>query len=231
MRASLSLNISVWAAWLPGEEAPTHGELACHFGPVPAALRRRLTPIGRKVLEVAWLAAAGLDQPRIIISSRHGEYARTYALLNTLIETGEVSPTEFSRSVHHALVGLLSIATGNRAGHSAVAAGPDSFASGLLEAAACVEEDRHPVLLLYFDEPLPDAYVKLMVNDEPAIALALALVPRDWKGNETIVLDFRPRFDEPSSSLALGFVDFLMSEARVGKWASERIAFRGERVG
>jgi len=40
-----------------------------------------------------------------------------------------VSPAEFTLSVHHALVGLLSIAQSNRRGHTALAAGQRASAS------------------------------------------------------------------------------------------------------
>jgi hypothetical protein len=145
--------------------------------PLPASLRRRITPIGRKVLEAAWAVMAGRPglEPRIVLSSRHGEYARTLGLLTSLAESGEVSPAEFSLAVHHGLAGLLSIATGNHAGHTAISAGEDSFGAALCEAAACLADGDGHILLMHFDEALPDSYDAVGGGPEPDLALALLL--------------------------------------------------------
>lgn len=145
--------------------------------PLPASLRRRITPIGRRVLEAAWMLCAGLEAeaPRIVLSSRHGEYARTLGLLQSLAEGEDVSPAEFSLAVHHGLAGLLSIATGNRAGHTAIAAGGDTLGAALTEAAACLASGDSRVLLLHFDEAPPPDYAAAGGGSEPAVAFALLL--------------------------------------------------------
>jgi hypothetical protein len=172
---SLRFGIDAWAAWLPGREAMLCGSEAPAKAPLPLSLRRRIGENGRKVLEAAWaVLPRNDDMPRLILSSRHGEYERTFRLLQEISTTGAVSPADFSLSVHHALIGLLSIATRNTAGHSAIAAGPDTFGFALLEAVACLKEDRAPVLLMHFDESLPSAYA---VPREPTVAMALLLSP------------------------------------------------------
>ena len=96
--------------------------------------------------------------------------------MDSLAAKSEVSPADFSLSVHHALAGLLSIATGNRQGHTAVAAGPDSFLYGLLEAAACLAEaPGRTVVLVYHDDPLPTPYDRFGHPADQPLALALAL--------------------------------------------------------
>jgi len=47
---------------------------------------------------------------------------------------------DFSLGVHNALAGLLSVSTRNHGGHTALAAGIDSFGFGLMEAAVCLLE-------------------------------------------------------------------------------------------
>jgi len=117
----------------------------------PTILKRRVSPLGREAL----LAAFGLPDvgaSRFVLSSRHGEFGRTQALLSALADGEPLSPADFSLSVHHGLIGLLSIATGNRLGHTAVAAGRESFAYGLLEAAAAAtERPGQPMALVHFD--------------------------------------------------------------------------------
>lgn len=141
----------------------------------PTLLRRRVSPLGQQALRAAWSLAASATS-RVVVSSRHGEFGRTLSILENLADCTEVSPADFTLSVHHALAGLLSIAHGNRQGHTAVAAGPESFCFGMMEAVACLTEvPAEPVVLLHYDEPLPDPF---SVFDEPAAApevLALVL--------------------------------------------------------
>lgn len=179
---------------------------------LPALLRRRVSPLGRKALEAAWAILPADCQPRLILASRHGEYARTFELLTSLGETGEVSPAEFSLAVHHALAGLLSIATGNRQGHSGVAAGADSFGYGLLEAACFVVEQAVPALLFYFDEALPAIYAPVSDDDGPAfppLALAVLLVPQSWPAARVIHMRLEDGGGPQGQSLAHSFLSVL----------------------
>jgi hypothetical protein len=141
----------------------------------PMLLRRRVSPLGQQALRAVWSLAESATS-RVIVSSRHGEFGRTLSILENLADRTEVSPADFTLSVHHALAGLLSIVHGNRQGHTAVAAGPESFCFGMMEAVACLTEvPTEPVALLHYDEPLPDPF---SVFDEPAAApevLALVL--------------------------------------------------------
>jgi hypothetical protein len=141
----------------------------------PTLLRRRVSPLGRQALRAVWSLADSATS-RVVVSSRHGEFGRTLSILEKLTDRTEVSPADFTLAVHHALAGLLSIAHGNRQGHTAVAAGPESFCFGMMEAVACLTEaPAEPVILLHYDEPLPEPF---SVFDEPAAApevLALVL--------------------------------------------------------
>jgi len=210
MSASLSFAVARWAVWHPGADSMiVHPPTASERGAIPSAFRRRVTAIGRKALEAAWAILPADGQPRLVLSSRHGEYQRTFGLLTSLAEEGVVSPAEFSLSVHHALVGLLSIATANRSGHTAIAAGPHSFGYGLLEAAACVIEDGGPVLLLHFDEPLPDIYDPIIDANEPPLVLAALLVPAG--GGAAMSLAIEPEGAGSVGRLAHEFIEFLQS--------------------
>lgn len=222
---SLSVGLAAWAAWLPQHGTMVAGGAVRDGGALPVSLRRRITPIGRKALEAAW---AVLDPrappPRIVLSSRHGEYARTFDLLSALAETGEVSPAEFSLAVHHGLAGLLSIATGNRAGHVAVACGGESFGYGLLEAAISLAEGEDSVLLMHFDEPLPDIYAPVSDPAEPAVALALLLTARG--PGRALAFDLAPAPAPGRDPLALRFSALLTGEAGEAVAAGERMTWR-----
>ena len=78
-------------------------------------------------LFLAASAMPDVETARYVLSTRHGELARTISIIDTLNDEEELSPTEFSMSIHHGLTGLLSIAKKNTGGHSAIAAGPENF--------------------------------------------------------------------------------------------------------
>ena len=169
----VTFNLRAWGAWSaedPPGESDRAGSGDAH--PAPALLRRRVGILGQHALRLAWgMPCSG--EARLIVSSRHGEFRRSLGILDAIIAGADVSPAEFTLSVHHALVGLLSIARGNCRGHTAIAAGPESFCFGFMEAAACLAENAaEPVLLIHYDEPLPEPFDR---PPGPALALVVAL--------------------------------------------------------
>jgi hypothetical protein len=222
---ALAFRVENWAAW-QADPAGADADIAV----LPASLRRRVGSLGRHALAAAWKIMP-TPCPRFVFSSRHGEYDRTLRLLESLIAEGEVSPADFSLSVHHGLAGLLSIAAGNREGHTAIAAGPDSFGYGLLDAIACaVETPAVPVLLLHYDEPLPDLYRDVVAGDEPQ-AMALALVLRADGAGTALSVETEPATDSPlKAGLAGAFLEFLRSTDCEAAAAGGRMTWRWRRV-
>lgn len=168
--------VSSWAVWhRAGDGAEEWQGEPLPDRPVPLLLRRRVSLLGQRALKAAWSQPA-VSAARLVFSSRHGEFGRTLSILDSLAANAELSPADFTLSVHHALAGLLSIAAANRAGHTAVSAGEESLAYGLLEAAVCHADDpRHPVILTHYDEPLPTPYEPFDEPHPEAMALALTL--------------------------------------------------------
>ena len=232
--AAPRFRLRAWAGWLPGAE-DRQGDGTADVAPLPALLRRRVTPPGRRVLDAAWavLSRGPSARPRLVLSSRHGEYDRTLGLLRALAESDEVSPADFSLAVHHGLAGLLSIATGNRGGHVAVAAGADSFGAGCLEAVAALGESdaADGVLLLHVDAPLPAAYDAVGGGPEADLALALWLAPAQGG-------DAGPCFDlsvaagdaAPAAPLVPSFVRLLQGEADAVTARGDRLTWSWRRV-
>ncbi|HLJ62547.1 MAG TPA: beta-ketoacyl synthase chain length factor, partial [Stellaceae bacterium] len=126
-----------------------------------------------------------------------------------------VSPADFSLSVHNALAGLLSIATKNPAGHTAIAAGEDSFGFGLIEAVSTLmASPEEKVLLVFFDEPLPAEYATFRDRDETSLALALVLSPARGEASDIMVtMEGHERDPHPraSAAQALDFLRFLLA--------------------
>lgn len=206
---SLTFTVPAWAAWseafVPGGRCGTVSD-----GVPPPLLRRRVGTLGQHALRLAW-NMPGSGEARLVASSRHGEFSRSLGILDSIVAGEGVSPAEFTLSVHHALVGLLSIARGNRRGHTAVAAGPESFCFGFLEAVSCLTETPDEmVLLIHYDEPLPEPFAGFARDTGPAMALVVALA--SGGPGETMTLAMMPTTAPGPAvpdSPAAGFCAFL----------------------
>lgn len=195
-------------------------------------LRRRATPIGQDAISAA-ISCGPIERARFVLASRHGEYRRTAELLQSIAAGDGLSPTEFSMSVHHALAGLLSIHARNRLGHIGVAAGVDSFAYGLVEAVACVaERPEVPVLLIYFDEPLPAPFEPLRDGTDSQLPLIVAVsLGSPMPGEPRIAMDWEPHAGGPPFDCApLDFMRFLLSGLAVATSVGDRAIWRWRRA-
>jgi 3-oxoacyl-[acyl-carrier-protein] synthase-1 len=84
--------------------------------------------------------------------SAFGEMVTTRALLDQIPDPNGLSPAKFQASVHNTAGGQLSIATGNRAFSTALAAGDETVAMSLLEARAFVALHGGSIAVLVADE-------------------------------------------------------------------------------
>lgn len=222
----LSFCIRDWFAWKPGLESrgdwlrragacPTDASTAWENNaivPLPMMLRRRVSGFGQKVVGAA-LAMPAAREARYVFASRHGEFATTLRILENLHQRSAPSPADFSMSVHHALAGLLSIQTGDKAGHTTVSAGRDTFGYGLLEAAALVaDQPAQSALLVYYDEPLPEIYGDFQESDEMHLPLVVAL--------DIVASDLAADHPRPQLELTLVPDEELAAEQRAGKGAA-----------
>ncbi|MCW2236390.1 beta-ketoacyl synthase chain length factor [Azospirillum canadense] len=227
MTPGLRFSVRDWWAWAPGREGraawlgwagvqPAEAAADGAAPSLPMMLRRRTTSFGQKMVAGALACGDFAANARCVLASRHGELSRTLGILRAQSAGEPPSPAEFSMSVHHGLVGLLSIHTGNRAGHTALAAGPDSFGFGLIEAlAGLAERPEEPVLLLYGDEPLPEPYDRFREDGdvEQPLVVALALGPAA-AGEAALVMSAEPsdQVERPTGESAeLAFLRFLLS--------------------
>lgn len=212
---------AAWREWATGRSDGLE-TTASNVAPMPMSLRRRISPLGQAALRCAW-GLPDAAQARIVSASRHGEFRRTMSILETLVQGETVSPADFTLSVHHALVGLLSIAQGNRNGHIAVAAGPDSFGFGFLEAVSCLQErPAEPVIFLYYDEPLPPPYDQFDSTEGQPLAIALSL-SSSGAGESLLLSAATPRDVTGMESLpGLEFLRFLLTQAPEASWQGER---------
>ncbi|MFN7959447.1 MAG: beta-ketoacyl synthase chain length factor [Holophagaceae bacterium] len=139
-------------------------------------LRRRLSPLGRAMLHCAGRVAEDLGPLPSVFASRHGEVARSLPILEDLARGLPSSPTQFSMNVHNAVAGVWSIARQDPSPSTSVAAGPETFGLGLLEAFGLQAADpTRPVLFVYGDEPLPAPFAAFADREAPLHAVALLL--------------------------------------------------------
>jgi Beta-ketoacyl synthase, N-terminal domain len=235
--AVLRFSILAWSAWTPGREAAAawrcwagasnDSASAAPSAELPMLLRRRLSSFGQRLVGAIAGCAAGLPPARYVLSTRHGELARALATLDAIEADGLPSPTDFSMSIHHALLGILSIHSRNRLGHTALSAGWDSFAHGLLEAATCIaERPDEPVILAHGDDRLPGEYAAFREPDDSELPLvmALALGPPGGAAACDVTLEAAATLAQmpPSASIAADFLRFFLSGAAYARGNGRR---------
>ncbi|WP_248805702.1 beta-ketoacyl synthase chain length factor [Pseudomonas sp. MWU13-2100] len=191
----INFNIAQWRAWAPGLESvddwqawslqpcvPAPSDAAPDVSFLPAMQRRRLSRLARMAFSVGWPLAEGHAQLPLVFISRHGETPRTFEILCDLAADQPLSPTQFSLSVHNAVIGLWSILRGETSEMTALAANGDGLEHGMLEAAALLAEGAPAVLLVITEEQPPEAY-RHWIDDVPfPYALGLLLTPGDeWQ--------------------------------------------------
>ncbi len=171
------------AAWSPEPLVPARPGtcLDVDSGPPDVAfveplLRRRLGALGRAMLHVAGRVTAGIGPVRSVFASRHGDVARTLPMLEDLARELPTSPAQFSLNVHNAVAGLWSIARQDASPSVSLAAGPETFGWGLLEAYSLWREDTgSAVLYVYGEDPLPELFQGFVDQEPPLHAIALLL--------------------------------------------------------
>jgi hypothetical protein len=236
--------VADWFAWAPSLEnraawrdwagAPAAANDSEPLPVLPMMLRRRLTPFGQKLIGGALACRDTVGEARYVFGTRHGELGRAVRIFNDIEHRQTPSPTDFSLSIHHALIGLLSIDARNRAGHTALSAGRDSFGYGLVESAACLaERPDEPVLLIYGDEKLPAEYDAFREADDALLPLVVILAlrrPRAEAGALTLRMNARGLDEEQSPSGAHDFLRFLLSGASSAVSVGDRVRWEWRRA-
>ena len=150
---------------------------------LPANERRRITPTIRIAMQAATEAMQGstLDAKSVatVFATGYGDLDISDRICNALtLPERPVSPTDFHNSVHNASAGYWSIGSHCRQPSTSLSAGVASFAAGLLESITQVLSDRHPVMLVAYDQSPPQALASAHTNTLPfAAALVLTRQP------------------------------------------------------
>ncbi len=169
-----------WLAWSQQSEPPAASDSLPDVSFLPAMQRRRLSPLARMAFSVAWPLADAHGAPLpLVFVSRHGETPRTFALLSDVSAGAPLSPTQFSLSVHNAIIGQWSIMRGDTSEMTALAGEADGLEHAVLEAQLLLADGAPAVLLVIAEDTPPAAYAG-WVSDVPfPYAVALLLTPGD----------------------------------------------------
>ncbi|GFM50795.1 beta-ketoacyl synthase chain length factor [Pseudomonas capsici] len=191
----IKFNIAQWRAWAPGlasvddwqqwSRNPTllqSSDAAPDVSFLPAMQRRRLSRMARMAFTVGWPLAEGHERLPLVFVSRHGETPRTFDILRDLAANEPLSPTQFSLSVHNAVIGLWSIMRGETCEMTALAAAGDGLEHGIFEAVTLLAEGSSAVLVVVTEEQPPQAYAQ-WIDDVPfPYAVGLLLTQGDeWQ--------------------------------------------------
>ncbi|AUL95016.1 beta-ketoacyl synthase chain length factor [Vibrio vulnificus] len=182
---SLCVNIEKWYANSPGLDNKEHWLEWANTGShpesfditasnIPAMMRRRMSSLSKLAVHAAIELLNQNDVDYMVFSSRHGELHRSIALVKDILLGEEASPMAFSQSVHNTAAGLTTIATKKPIPLTSIAAGKNTFQSALTEAYLFLS--IHPdakVLLVDFDEPLPQDYAEFETQTYRGYALAM----------------------------------------------------------
>ena len=143
---------------------------------IPAMQRRRLSRLAKLALNSAMQTLATQHADYIVWVSQYGDEAKTLNILEDVLREQTPSPTQFSTSVHNAISGLYSILCQDATPATSLAG---SWNDGLIEAYAWLKTrpEARQVLLVYYDEALPDIYAEHQPFAAFAMAAMISLAP------------------------------------------------------
>ena len=143
---------------------------------IPAMQRRRLSGLAKLAMNSAMQTLATQHADYIVWVSQYGDEAKTLNILADVLSEQTPSPTQFSTSVHNAISGLYSILCQDATPATSLAG---SWNDGLIEAYAWLKTrpEARQVLLVYYDEALPDIYAEHQPFAAFAMAAMISLAP------------------------------------------------------
>ena len=138
--------------------------------------RRRLSRLAKLALNSAMQTLDTHNVDYIVWVSQYGDEAKTLNILEDVLSEQTPSPTQFSTSVHNAISGLYSILCRDATPATSLAG---AWNDGLIEAYAWLKTrpEARQVLLVYYDEALPDIYIEHQPFAAFAMAAMISLAP------------------------------------------------------
>lgn len=235
----MRMSVQAWSAWTPSwcypetEEQKNAGVPVVSW--VPANTRRRLSSFAKMAFYVSHQVGAG-NYSETIFASRHGDLSKTLVQLEDLAENEPLSPTQFALSVHNAVSGQLSIATGNALPSTTISAGKNTLEAALIVAYSRLKtcQELKELTVILADETPPVVYQNLGAESESSAAIALRLsLAEETSGSGQLRLNFQP-FQEREQYLQQGsnvqkVLSFLQGNHMELNYASSGYSWRWSR--
>ncbi len=171
--------------------------------PIKPMLRRRLSDVGRIAAGLVIELSQGEALP-VVWCSRYGDTQRLARILTSLADSEDISPTDFSLSVHNAQAGITSMSMQNHSPFIAVSGGMDRIYSAILEAESLRLSLKQDVLLVFCDQPLPALYQPFQIEDNCPHVTVIRLSSQGRKLEITSVTDHHSN-TSPNSALLASF--------------------------
>ena len=187
----LNLGIEAWATWTSADGPPAGAMFS-------SRLRRRTSILTRacaKVLaEATTQSGDQLADLPTVFASAYGEIDTTIALWAMMHDDdGALSPTRFHNSVHNTASGYISIAGHARGFSTAIAAGEQTVAMALVEAAGVVHGGAPRVAVVLADERIPEPFAPTPAFGSLAVGFVIGRArPQSKAMLESIVDDEAP---------------------------------------
>lgn len=236
----LRLSIDQWAFWSPSGSDPRDWRISRPAGSamlksedvpgdlIPTMHRRRMSTGCKTGVYTALKIDGDVSIDYAVFASQHGEVERSQTLIDQLANHSELSPTDFSLSVHNTAAGMYSIIKGSTLPSTSIASGASSFASGWLEAEAYLHENRTGrVLLVNHDGSLPELYREYLNFEHSPFALALLVRLAD-AGNG-VTLEVAPTAQSDNVPIGPEFLRWWLSPQKSIKLKAESQSFEWSR--
>ncbi|MEZ9566728.1 beta-ketoacyl synthase chain length factor [Vibrio artabrorum] len=184
---SAGLNSDVdWKRWSANLAWPDNG--TTEFKAIPPMMRRRMSVLSKLAVQTALTLLKDTSIDYLVFASRHGELHRTALLIQSILDGDDASPMAFSQSVHNTAAGLTTIAAQAPIPLTSIAAGQDTFHCALMEAYLYLHQHpSHRVLVIDFDQPLPELYQEFETQNYADYALGLVITSgNDYSVSRTV---------------------------------------------
>ncbi len=123
---------------------------------IPMIKRRRLPPVAKLCFSV--IQKLNCANCPIIFASQNAELERTLNIIRSFDD--EVSPAQFSLSVHNAIPGLLSILNKNKSIYTSIDCNSGIIETSIIDAVSMLNENDK-VMIIYFEDNQPTEYKQL----------------------------------------------------------------------
>ncbi|MGF1789358.1 beta-ketoacyl synthase chain length factor [Photobacterium profundum] len=153
------LDHNAWQEWASNQKLWPEPLTPVPHHLIPPMMRRRMSALSKLAMQTALELTEGHNVDYIVFASRHGELTRTVKLMQDILAGEDASPIAFSQSVHNTAAGLYTIATKQAIPVTSIGACENTLHAALIESAAYLSDNPdHKVLVVDFDEPLPEPY-------------------------------------------------------------------------